>query len=453
MKKTLLTLVLAINSLLLFGQSGNALYFDNVDDVVTVPNASALIANSTTISMSFWVYPQNTTSIYPDLDGFAGFRNNTDADFYLVQLNSTDVEPRFRNSAGANFDFVLTGLQLNSWQHFVMTYDGITLRVYHNGVLGGSVPANGSISLLNETFYMGQTPWPGAGFFLNGKLDEVSLWNKTLSQAEIDCIYNGAIDPTSANLKLYYRFNQGVAGGTNTGVNTLSNAAGSTNNGVLNTFALTGTTSNWVNGVATANSSTTNDIICPGETVIFGSQTITAPGSYYEAYPVTGGCDSIAQLNLSTVSFNTNLSQVGPVLTSQQSGALYQWINCGTGIPVPGATSQSYTATANGQYAAIITMGGCSDTSVCATVTNVGLNDLQAASITASPNPFNENITIQLPGNNSGRQVIVYDVTGREVYNAISTSNQMVISTANWNPSVYFIAIEGYTTRMKMVKQ
>ena len=82
--------------------------------------------------MSFWVYPKTTTNVYPDLDGYVGFRNNADADFYLVQLNSTEVEPRFRNSAGTNFDFVYSGLQLNIWQHFVMTYDGSNLMLYHN---------------------------------------------------------------------------------------------------------------------------------------------------------------------------------------------------------------------------------------------------------------------------------------------------------------------------------
>ncbi len=233
----------------------------------------------------------------------------------------------------------------------------------------------------------------------------------------------------------------------------LSNAAGG-NNGVLTGFALTGTTSNFVPGIATANSSAISDLLCPGTTYTFGSQVISAPGNYYEVYPGTGGCDSIAEVALSTVSFNTTISQSGPWLNSLQAGAVYQWINCTNGNAIiPGATSQSYTATANGQYAVILTLGGCSDTTICATVTGVGLNDLSSANISASPNPFNDNFTLSLPGNFSGKQVIVYDVTGRQVFNTVCTEQQLTISTSLWNASVYFVAIEGVATRLKLVKQ
>jgi len=453
MKKLLLLLTCAFTSLNLSAQTENSLYFDNVDDYVSVPNASAAIANSNAISMTMWVYPQNAAPTFPDYDGIGGIRNNATADFYFLQLTTSNVEARFRNSLGTPYDIVFTGLILNTWQHFAMTYDGAMLTLYHNGVVAGSIAATGNISSTIESFNIGMTPWPGSDFYMNGKIDEISLWSKALTPAEINCMYTGAIDPSSANLELYYRCNQGTAGGNNTTVSNLSDATGSIN-GVLNTFALTGATSNFVAGVTTANSSVVNDLLCPGSSYTFGSQTITAPGTYYEAYPLAGGCDSIAQLNLTTVVMNMVVGQVGPVLTAQQSGALYQWINCSTGNSIiPGATNQSYTATANGQYAVILTLGGCTDTTTCANVTNVGLNDLESASITASPNPFNENITLQIPGNVSGKQIIVYDITGREIYNALCTSEQMVISTATWNKSIYFIAIEGFATRMKVVKQ
>jgi Concanavalin A-like lectin/glucanases superfamily/Secretion system C-terminal sorting domain len=440
MKKLVLLLACAFSGLSLSAQSDNALYFDNFDDHVTVPNASAVIANSNAISMTMWIYPENTAPTFPDYDGFGGFRNNSNADFFFLQLTATNVEARFRNSAGIAYDIVFTGLVLNTWQHFAMTYDGATLTLYHNGVVAGSVAATGTISSAFETFYL-------------GKIDEASLWSKALSPAEIACMYTGAIDPTSTNLELYYRFNQGVAGGVNGAVNTLSDATGSIN-GTLNNFTLSGPVSNWVPGVITANSSVAADVICPGTTYTFGSQTITTPGNYYEAFPTSGGCDSIAQLVLTTVTFNASISQVGPVLTANQLGAAYQWIDCTNGnLAIAGATNQTYTATANGQYAVILTLGGCSDTTVCATVTNVGLNDLQSAAITASPNPFNDYITLSLPASINNKQVIVYDVTGREVYNTVSNEKQLVISTSSWTASVYYVSIEGVAKRVKLIKQ
>src|SRR5258705_6947564 len=85
-------------------QSQNALSFDGLDDYVSVPNASGLINAGTGISLSCWVFPTNAFPVYPDYDGFAGIRNESDGDFYLVQIDPSPViEARFRNAAGIAF--------------------------------------------------------------------------------------------------------------------------------------------------------------------------------------------------------------------------------------------------------------------------------------------------------------------------------------------------------------
>ena len=94
---------------------------------------------------------QNTrVTLKNKIDGFAGFRNNSNADFYLLQLSSTNVEARFRNSVGTNFDIVFTGLNVNQWNHFVSTYNGSPITLYHNGVSVGSTPANGTINTTTQ---------------------------------------------------------------------------------------------------------------------------------------------------------------------------------------------------------------------------------------------------------------------------------------------------------------
>jgi hypothetical protein len=64
----------------------------------------------------------------------------------------------------------------------------------------------------------------------------------------------------------------------------------------------------------------------------------------------------------------------GIVITANQSGAAYQWLNCNTGnSPITSATNQSYTAAVNGNYAVLVTLNGCSDTSACVNVSAVGI--------------------------------------------------------------------------------
>ncbi len=451
--KLFLFTILCFTSVTVLSQTENSLRFDNIDDQVTVPNASSLIANSTAISLSFWVYPENTTANSSDYDGFAGIRNNNDGDFYILQLSPTDIEVRFRNSSAIPYDIVYSGLILNAWQHFVVTYEGTTLSVYQNATLVGSVPASGIISNPSIALNIGNLDYFGTSFLTNGKIDEVSLWSIELTQQQINCIYSGAINPTEPGLQLYYRFNQGTAGGTNTAVNSLLDATGHIN-GTLSGFALAGATSNWVAGIPAANSSPITDLLCPGTTYTFGSQTITTPGTYYEAFPTTSGCDSIVQLILTSPTINVFVGQVGPVLTSQQTGATYQWITCSNNAPVAGATNQSYTATANGQYAVIVSLGNCSDTSVCVTVTNVGINEIEGNSISVSPNPFNEQITLFNNSNLNELNISIYDALGKEVMNALLNEKSLnTINTSLLNKGTYWIVVKETNQRMMVVKK
>ena len=185
-------------------------------DYVEMPNASSLIVNSTTFSMTGWVYPQANTTAH---SGIMGFRNNIDADFYLLKLqNSNNVEARFRNSSGTSFDILANNLlDFNQWQHLAFTYDGSNIHLYKNGVLISSTPANGTITQTSQSFKIGSLDWNGTGFFMNGSLDEIRLWDITLSQNTISnwmCTEITNLHPNYNNLAGYWRLNEGV--GTST---------------------------------------------------------------------------------------------------------------------------------------------------------------------------------------------------------------------------------------------
>jgi hypothetical protein len=286
---------LILNTFSLVGQS-NSFDFDGIDDFVGVTNASSFISTDTAMAISCWVYPTNSNAGWPDFDGFLGFRNDINADFYILQLNSTTVEARFRNSLGTNFDISQSGLTLNTWQHFIFTYNGTTLSLYLNGVLGTSIPANGNINNTAVNLNIGKVKFGISDFYFDGKIDDVGLWSKNLTASEVACIYAQGINPADTKLQLYYDFNQGVAGGTNTSVSTVIDRMNNTN-GQLTGAALTGTSSNWLTGVASHTQISAS--ICNGSTYAFGSQTLDSAGVYYNTIPLSGGCDSIVELTLS----------------------------------------------------------------------------------------------------------------------------------------------------------
>ena len=131
--KRALSIILLYSTIIIFIESQNTfcLNFDGDGDYVTVPNVSAVIANSDQVSITGWVYPRNANSGWPDFDGFFGFRNESDADFYLLQLNNYRVEGRLRVSLNDYFTVVTAenSISLETWVHLALTYDGTDLVV------------------------------------------------------------------------------------------------------------------------------------------------------------------------------------------------------------------------------------------------------------------------------------------------------------------------------------
>ncbi|WNJ17010.1 LamG-like jellyroll fold domain-containing protein [Pontibacter sp. G13] len=243
LRSLLVFLILGVSSnLSAFGQTpSNALDFDGLDDYVSVANGTAAMVGSE-FSISGWVYSNAS-----NFGGLFGWRNNSDADFYLFQLNATDVEARFRNSAGTAFTLNGSILNTGAWEHLAFTYDGSEIKLYHNGVAVDSTAANGDLQNATEEFWFGRMDFQNFAYYSNVKLDEVRFWNEGRTAEEISTYYNCEFDDYESALQAYYTFNQGVADGTNTET-TLTNAIGNGYDGMLNNFALMGSTSNWTVG-------------------------------------------------------------------------------------------------------------------------------------------------------------------------------------------------------------
>ena len=267
-KKLLLLILMSSN--ISFSQN-NYLDFDGANDNVSIANSENILANATAITMSCKVYPKSTSTGFPNFDGLAGYRNETSFDFYLIQLSSTNVEARFRNSSGTAYTLTYTGLVPNQWNHLFLVYDGTTLKLYSGNTLVNSIAASGSVPATNTaTLKIGLIQYQAYNWYHTGYIDEVSIWNKALSASEISTVMtnNGEIaNPnTETNLKLYYKFNQGVPYGNNAGLTTLIDEK-ATSAGTLNNFALTGNSSNWGSQTLnTDNFSTSKNFIYPNPT-------------------------------------------------------------------------------------------------------------------------------------------------------------------------------------------
>jgi len=213
MKKNLFFLVLGLLlSIVVIAQNiSNTLEFDGIDDYVSITNGTALISGLSEFSMCGWVYPTNPNTSWPDFEGYFGIKNEGICDFYLVQLYGLGLEARLTTNTGTYTlnPADLSEVTMNEWQHFAIVYTGSELQVFYNGVLDGSIAASGTIDFNNMQFTFGMLEFPGQNFYLDGKIDEITIWDKALTESEIleyQCISG---DPSSVpNLTAYYNFNE-----------------------------------------------------------------------------------------------------------------------------------------------------------------------------------------------------------------------------------------------------
>ena len=76
----------------------------------------------------------------------------------------------------------------------------------------------------------------------------------------------------------------------------------------------------------------------------------------------------------------------------------YQWIDCDSNLPIPGANQQNFSPAKDGNYKVILSVGNCNqeDSSVCMAFNKVGLNKLNPNSLEIYPNPVNDNLNIRI---------------------------------------------------------
>jgi hypothetical protein len=181
------------------GEVGQAFSF-NGNGYVQVPNAPSLEPANLTIEL--WVRHYGTPGNYRYLVS-KGFDNCAAASYAIYTGETAGL--RFYVYDGVNFQNGLSrdagaGVWDGNWHHIAGTYDGAVIRFYVDGEeMGIGTPASFSIAYnlpTDQKFYIGSSFIP-PGPFCQGfdprfiaDVDEVTLYNRALTQAEIEGIYN-----------------------------------------------------------------------------------------------------------------------------------------------------------------------------------------------------------------------------------------------------------------------
>ena len=164
------------------GMVGQAFSFDGAGDSVVVGHDPSLILNHFTLDA--WVKPGR----------LPGSTHQG-----IITKNATPSRPPslwlFGDKVQVWFDpdghpaaTSTTGLTLDTWHHVAATYDGSAVKIYINGVLDISTPKS-SVPATNTQPLLFGAGRDNNQFFFQGLIDEVEVFNRALSAAEIRAIF------------------------------------------------------------------------------------------------------------------------------------------------------------------------------------------------------------------------------------------------------------------------
>jgi hypothetical protein len=171
------------------GEAGSAFSFNGSNQCVQIPYSQTLVSSN--YSIEAWVKPlgQVSDSINQALIFGQGYGRQ------LVARKGTSgviIGFYFANSSSTFFGVVSTNqIPIGQFTHLAGTWDGTTLRLYINGVLNAQLAPSASPVDPGCPFSIGgfYNNCGGAGQFFNGLVDEVSDYNRALSDGEVQAIY------------------------------------------------------------------------------------------------------------------------------------------------------------------------------------------------------------------------------------------------------------------------
>jgi glucose/arabinose dehydrogenase len=159
------------------GKYGNALSFNGTSARVTVPDSPSLrLTNGMTLEA--WVFPTTVNGVWRDVI----YKGN---DNYYLEATSSPGRPVGGGIFGGNYGeaYGTSNLVANTWTHLTATYDGTALKLFVNGTQVSSFPSSGPIATSNGVLSIGGDPLYGQ--FFAGRIDDVRIYNRALTQAQI----------------------------------------------------------------------------------------------------------------------------------------------------------------------------------------------------------------------------------------------------------------------------
>ncbi len=179
-----------------FGLPDRAYAFNGLNTYVLVPASASLNSPTTACTQAGWTLQSGVSSVGSGFNPLLMKSNSGENAFmYRMITNPTYVGAAFNNWNTAQSAGQAT--PLNEWHHFATVFNGATVRYYYDGAYIGSQPMVMTITPDNRPLTIGADV-PGILEIFNGKIDDVSIYSRALTDEDIVELYNQAT-PTAVS--------------------------------------------------------------------------------------------------------------------------------------------------------------------------------------------------------------------------------------------------------------
>lgn len=171
-----------------FSNSNSAYSFNGSSSYIYVSHSSSLQPTGG-LTLSAWVKIDNlnnTSSLLAkgsdNSVGMYSLRYESSNHSFYFQINFSDFVPGTQIVVNST-----TTTQSNIWYNVIGVFDGTYMKIYINGQNENSIFANSSLGNNTEVLEIGSCD---EGYFLNGALDDIRIYNRALNDAETLQLYH-----------------------------------------------------------------------------------------------------------------------------------------------------------------------------------------------------------------------------------------------------------------------
>jgi len=191
------------------GRTDWALSLDGADDGASVESPTPALRLSTNHSFCAWI---NLEAMPTNAQATILMKyNDTNNASYVVSVDKSNSKLRYSIGGSSTAYSTSTISASSGWTHVAFTHDGSVGRWYINGILDSSMTFESIQRWGDGALYIGRAIDLQTYFGrFEGGVDEVSLWNRTLSQAEVQYAMGNSLAGTESGLAGYWDFNDGA---------------------------------------------------------------------------------------------------------------------------------------------------------------------------------------------------------------------------------------------------